>query len=99
MGKPLLSDDVIERANRGEHFSSEYDVDDFDDFDDFDTKVVVTDDVYGYDYEPYEDDSERIYKSRRIENEKRHQFQSKLNLLLIALAILIAILVYAIFNL
>ncbi|WP_159545033.1 cell wall synthase accessory phosphoprotein MacP [Streptococcus halichoeri] len=93
MGKPLLSDDVIERANRGEHFSNEYDVDDFD------TKVVVTDDVYSYDYEPYEDDSERIYKSRRIENEKRHQFQSKLNLLLIALVILIAILVYAIFNL
>ncbi|WP_159592513.1 cell wall synthase accessory phosphoprotein MacP [Streptococcus halichoeri] len=93
MGKPLLSDDVIERANRGEHFSSEYDVDDFD------IKVVVTDDVYSYDYEPYEDDSERIYKSRRIENEKRHQFQSKLNLLLIALVILIAILVYAIFNL
>ncbi|WP_159565101.1 cell wall synthase accessory phosphoprotein MacP [Streptococcus halichoeri] len=93
MGKPLLSDDVIERANRGEHFSSEYDVDDFD------TKVVVTGDVYSYDYEPYEDDSERIYKSRRIENEKRHQFQSKLNLLLIALVILIAILVYAIFNL
>lgn len=93
MGKPLLSDDVIERANRGEHFSSEYDGDDFD------TKVVVTDDVYGYDYEPYEDDSKRIYKSRRIENEKRHQFQSKLNLLLIALVILIAILVYAIFNL
>lgn len=41
----------------------------------------------------------RIYKSRRIENAKRSQLQSKLNVILIAVMLLIAILVYAIFYL
>ncbi|MGT2933254.1 cell wall synthase accessory phosphoprotein MacP [Streptococcus catagoni] len=87
MGKSLLTDDIIERANRGEKIEDDFYVEDFD------TKVVT--------FSGDSDDSnqERIYKSRRIENAKRDQFQSKLNLLLIALIILIALLVYAVFNL
>ena len=48
---------------------------------------------------PNHDEEERIYKSRRIENAKRSQFQSKLNVLLLAVLILIALLVYAAFYL
>lgn len=40
-----------------------------------------------------------VSKSRRIENEKRGAFQSKLNQILFIILLLIAILVYAIFNL
>lgn len=40
-----------------------------------------------------------IYKSRRIENAKRGAFQSKLNKALWVIILLIALLVYAMFNL
>lgn len=40
-----------------------------------------------------------VSKSRRIENEKRGAFQSKLNQILFVIILLIALLVYAIFNL
>ncbi|HGA3406611.1 TPA: cell wall synthase accessory phosphoprotein MacP, partial [Streptococcus agalactiae] len=40
-----------------------------------------------------------IYKSRRIENAKRNEFQRKLNLVLFILLILLALLFYAIFKL
>lgn len=43
--------------------------------------------------------TDRIYKSRRIENAKRSRFQSRLNLILLAVLVLIALLVYAVFNL
>lgn len=83
MGKPLLTDDIIEKARRMETFEP-------DDAIDFDTKVMTL---------PEKDDKARIYKSRRIENAKRSQLQSKLNVILIAVMLLIAILVYAIFYL
>lgn len=40
-----------------------------------------------------------VHKSRRIENAKRGAFQSKLNQILFIIIVLIAILIYAIFNL
>ncbi|HES5877742.1 TPA: hypothetical protein VOX58_000486, partial [Streptococcus pyogenes] len=52
MGRPLLTDDIIEKARRMETFES-------DDAVDFDTKVMTL---------PEKDDKARIYKSRRIEN-------------------------------
>ncbi|EHI70140.1 cell wall synthase accessory phosphoprotein MacP [Streptococcus ictaluri] len=81
MGRPLLTDDIIEKAKQGQDFEA-------DDYADMETKIIHL-----------EDDSDRIYKSRRIENAKRSQFQSRLNLILIAVFILIAFLIYAVFNL
>ncbi|WP_243081335.1 cell wall synthase accessory phosphoprotein MacP [Streptococcus dysgalactiae] len=83
MGKPLLTDEVIEKAKRGESFEA-------DEYADFDTKIMLL---------PDHGELERIYKSRRIENARRSQLQSKLNLILIAVIILIALLVYAVFYL
>ncbi|MGT2887710.1 cell wall synthase accessory phosphoprotein MacP [Streptococcus didelphis] len=83
MGKSLLTDDIIEKAQNGEEIEDDF-------YLDSDTKII---------HFSEDKDEERIYKSRRIENAKRHQFQSKLNLLLIALVILIALLIYAIFKL
>lgn len=86
MRKALLTDDIIEKAKRGDVIEDDFDVDS-------ETKIMTfSDDLY-------DSHSNRIYKSRRIENAKRNQFQSKLNLLLIALVLLIALLIYAVFNL
>lgn len=82
MGKPLLTDDIIERAQRGEQFEP-------DDYADFEIKIMTFEDKH----------TDRIYKSRRIENAKRSRFQSRLNLILLAVLVLIALLVYAVFNL
>lgn len=43
--------------------------------------------------------SEYIYKSRRIENAKRSEFQRKLNMALLAVVVLLILLFWAIFNL
>ena len=83
MGRPLLTDEVIEKAKRGESFEA-------DEYADFDTKIMLL---------PDHEELERIYKSRRIENARRSQLQSKLNLILIAVIILITLLVYAVFYL
>lgn len=90
MGKALLTDEMIEKASRGELIEDEIPVGP-------ETKIMTfTDDVPDY----YEDGShEKIYKSRRIETAKRDKFQSKLNLFLFVLVILIALLIYAVFNL
>lgn len=86
MGKSLLTDEIIEKAKRGEVIEDDFSADP-------DTKIMTFSD------DDFMDHQERIYKSRRIENAKRNEFQSKLNLLLFALLILIAILIYAVFNL
>ncbi|AXQ78020.1 hypothetical protein DDV21_002495 [Streptococcus chenjunshii] len=90
MGKPLLTDEIIEAANREQRLSEAAD-------DDFETKVLdkqlIKDDLL------HEHRDERIVKSRRIENAKRGEFQSKLNKILIVVVILLAILIYAVFNL
>lgn len=86
MRKALLTDDIIEKAKRGDVIEDDFDVDS-------ETKIMTFSDDHD------DSHSNRIYKSRRIENAKRNQFQSKLNLLLIALVLLIALLIYAVFNL
>ena len=109
MGKPLLTDEIIERANRGEVF---YDDDYLED--DEETKVIQTD---FYDtVESYEEDDglaqgildkwkdhkrkdQHVYKSRRIENAKRSKFQRKLNLIMFVVIILLIALFFAVFNL
>lgn len=94
MGKPLLTDEIIEKARRQKNK--------WDDLED--TKVMpnISEQVshYSYDeeFDEYEDD-ERIYKSRRIENTKRNEFQKKLNLVLFVVIALIALLIYAIIKL
>lgn len=86
MRKALLTDDIIEKAKHGDVIEDDFDVDS-------ETKIMTFSDDLD------DSHSNRIYKSRRIENAKRNQFQSKLNLLLIALVLLIALLIYAVFNL
>ena len=106
MGKPLLTDEIIERANRGELF--------YDDMmtDDEETKVIRTD---HYDsIIPPEEYADRgflerwtnrkqkdqfVYKSRRIENVKRSRFQRKLNLAILIIFLLLVALFYAVFKL
>lgn len=91
MGKSLLTDEVIDRARRGETFEE-------DPYLDSDTKIITFDEQEESDN--FEDnDDHRIYKSRRIENARRSQFQAKLNLMLFALLVLIAILIFAVFRL
>ncbi len=103
MGKPLLTDEIIARANRGEY-----------DEDPEATKVMpgqlIPDQPVDLDatrtfaledsQENWEEKAshEKVYKSRRIENEKRSVFQSKLNRFFLVVLILLAILIYAIFN-
>lgn len=84
MSKPLLTDDVIEQAKRG--------------------KIDLEDHPYYQDYEEefYDEDYEAnsqpsTYKSRRIENAKRNQFQHKLNRILFWIVVLLIILIVAVF--
>ena len=82
MSKPLLTDDVIEQAKRGE--------------------IDLEDHPYYQDYEEefYDEDYEAkpsAYKSRRIENAKRNQFQHKLNRILFWIVVLLIILIVAVF--
>ncbi|MCR8967967.1 cell wall synthase accessory phosphoprotein MacP [Streptococcus zalophi] len=94
MGKPLLTDDIIRRANTKKTLDSQL-------IEDEDTKIIpVISDNYS-DYFSQEDSSkeqEQMIKSRRIENAKRHAFSKKLNLILIIIILLLAVLMYAIFK-
>lgn len=82
MGKPLLTDDIIEQAKRGEIEMDEYAHFDEESYDGQDFEVPVN----GSDY-----------KSRRLENARRNQFQKKLNRLLFWVVVLLIILFIAIF--
>ena len=84
MGKPRLTDEIIEQAKRGE--------------------IDVEEDPYYGDYaqEFYDEDYEAdyqpsVYKSRRIENAKRNQFQHKLNRILFWVVVLLILLFIAVF--
>lgn len=102
MGKPLLTDEMIERANRGEDISgpSLWDLQE--------TKIMDTNSLdFGY-KKPHQSASENlketlsihvepsVTKSRRIENEKRSHFQSKLNKILFWVILLLFALVAAV---
>ena len=98
MGKPLLTDEMIERANRGEKFRSSL-------LDDEETKILPTSSSYfgyanpkdhGFSQETLKIQVEpSIHKSRRIENTKRNIFNSKLNKILFAVIFLLILLVLA----
>ena len=99
MGKALLTDDIIERANRGEVIS------DLPLTDDEETKIIKTDQRgFGYATPQTEFDQDtmqiqverEVVKSRRIENQKRGVFQSKLNKILLWIILLLVALIAAI---
>ena len=98
MGKPLLTDDIIERANRGERFDSSYDGP----CDDQDTRDMIAEEVPPLPPKSGLWSSKKtnpIIKSRRIENAKRNAFQAKINRILILVLVLFALLLAAIFYL
>lgn len=84
MGRPLLTDDVIEQAKRGE-----IDLEDHSYYQDYEEEFY--DEDYEANYQP------STYKSRRIENAKRNQFQHKLNRILFWVVVLLIILFIAVF--
>ena len=99
MGKPLLTDEMIERANRGEKFLRSPLLDDEE------TKILPTSSSpfwlcqpkdHGFSQETLKIQVEpSIHKSRRIENTKRNVFNSKLNKILFAVIFLLILLVLA----
>lgn len=90
MGKPLLTDEIIAKSKYKN--PSEYDLEE--------TKVLPVIGSTVSDYESFErDESETPYKSRRLENSKRNEFQKKLNLILFVVVCLLVLLVYAIIKL
>lgn len=100
MGKALLTDEIIERANRGEDISGPPLMDDEE------TKIISTGGRSGFGYaspqRPVSQDTLQIKveptvtKSRRIENQKRGVFQAKLNKILFWVVILLVVLIAAI---
>ncbi|SNK30864.1 membrane protein [Streptococcus pneumoniae] len=100
MGKSLLTDEMIERANRGEKISDPPLLDDNEE-----TKILPTSSSrfgyanpkdHGFSQETLKIQVEpSIHKSRRIENTKRNVFNSKLNKILFAVIFLLILLVLA----
>ena len=84
MSKPLLTDDVIEQAKRGE-----IDLEDHPYYQDYEEEFY--DEDYEANYQP------SAYKSRRIQNAKRNHFQHKLNRILFWIVVLLIILIVAVF--
>ena len=89
MGKPLLTDEIIERANRGENISGPTLVDDQHYRASRSSDHGFSQDTITIEVEP------QIHKSRRIENTKRNVFNSKLNKILFAVILLLILLVLA----
>lgn len=108
MGKPLLTDEMIERARRGEDVRGPRMVDEEE------TKVIRTDHRgFGYEHPVREKRVERprasysqdtlqiqveptVTKSRRIEEQKESVLQSKLNTILFWIIALLIVLILAI---
>ena len=111
MGKPLLTDEMIERARRGEEISGPKMLDNQE------TKILRTDHRgFGYErpmresrrerpQESYSQDTLQIQveptvtKSRRIEEQKQSVLQSKLNKILFWIIVLLIVLIIAIWRL
>ena len=111
MGKPLLTEEMIERARRGEEISGPKMLDNEE------TKILRTDHRgFGYErpvresrsqgpQERYSQDTLQIQveptvtKSRRIEEQKQSVLQSKLNKILFWIIVLLIVLIIAIWRL
>lgn len=100
MGRPLLTDEIIEKANRGEKISGPSLVDEEE------TKVIPTNcSTFGYASPQQIENQDTLHiqveptvtKSRRIENQKRGIFQAKLNKILFWIVLLLIILIAAIY--
>ena len=109
MGKPLLTDEIIERARRRKDREKEfgyyspnsdnYEEEFYDEYDKYE-------DNWEEDYQGYrEGETVRIpveqssVKSRRIETVKREEFRSKVNKVLFWVIILVILFLIAVFNL
>lgn len=100
MGKPLLTDEMIEKANRGEKISGPPLLDDEE------TKILSTSSQsfgyssskgHGFSQQTLAIDVEpSIHKSRRIENTKRNVFNTQLNKILFIVIFLLILLILAI---
>ena len=99
MGRPLLTDEMIERANRGEEISGPPL------YDEEETKILkTTRSQFGYSSlnSSFNQDTLQINveptvtKSRRIENAKRGVYQAKLNKILFWIVLLLIALIVAI---
>ena len=109
MGKPLLTDEIIERARRRKDREKEFgyyspNSDDFEEefYDDYDQY----EDDWDEDYQGYREGEtvripveQSIVKSRRIETVKREEFRSKVNKILFWVILLVIIFLIAVFNL
>lgn len=109
MGKPLLTDEVLERARRQKarekdfgYYSPnpEYYDDNQDEFED------EFQEDWDEEYQGYQEGQtvripveQSIVKSRRIETVKREEFRSKVNKILFWIVILVIIFLFAVFNL
>ncbi|MGT2828313.1 cell wall synthase accessory phosphoprotein MacP [Streptococcus hillyeri] len=83
MSKPLLTDDMIDRYNRGESLED----------------ILYEHELRtGQTIQMDEIEIDRIIKSRRIENAKKNQFRRKLNFILTIILLLLSLLIYAVFN-
>ena len=109
MGKPLLTDEIIERARRRKDREKEfgyyspnsdnYEEEFYDDYDQYE-------DNWEEDYQGYREGEtvripveQSIVKSRRIETVKREEFRSKVNKVLFWVIILVILFLIAVFNL
>ena len=91
MGRPLLTDEMIERANRGEDISGPPL------HDEEETKIGYSSPTSGFNQDTLQIDVEpTVTKSRRIENAKRGVFQAKLNKILFWIVLLLIALIAAI---
>lgn len=109
MGKPLLTDEVLERARRRKEREREFgyyspNSDEFDELYDFEEYDDVDD--WEEEYQGYREGEtvripveQTIVKSRRIETVKREEFRSKVNKILFWVVILVIIFLFAVFNL
>ena len=109
MGKPLLTDEIIERARRRKDREKEFgyyspNSDDFEEefYDDYDQY----EDDWDEEYQGYQEGQtvripveHSIIKSRRIETVKREEFRSKVNKVLFWVIILVILFLIAVFNL
>ena len=109
MGKPLLTDEIIERARRRKDREKEFgyyspNSDDFEE--EFYNEYDQYEDDWDEEYQGYREGEtvripveQSIVKSRRIETVKREEFRSKVNKVLFWVIILVILFLIAVFNL